>query len=69
MNDETAEDTVEVVGDPQDVASDNLNNKVTKEKDEGDDSLPVVSEPRSVELAENERQDTLVLLNANVTLN
>ena len=69
MNDETAEDTVKVVGDPQDVASDNLNNKVTKEKDEGDDSLPVVSEPRSVELAENERQDTLVLLNANVMLN
>ena len=69
MNDETAEDTVKVVGDPQDVASDNLNNKVTKEKDEGDDSLPVESEPRSVELAENERQDTLVLLNANVMLN
>ena len=51
------------------MASDNLEDKVTKEKDEEDDSLPVVSEPRSVELAENERQDTLVLLNANVTLN
>ena len=69
MNDKTAEDTVEVVGDPQDVASDNLNNKVTKEKDEGDDSLPVVSEPRSVEIAEDERHITLVLLDAIVMLN
>ena len=61
--------TVEVVENSKNMASDNLEDKVTKEKDEEDDSLTVVSEPRSVELAENERQDTLVLLNANVTLN
>ena len=33
MNDETAKNTVEVVEDPQDVGSDNLEDKVNNEKD------------------------------------
>ena len=40
-----AKASVDVVSDPEDAASNNLNDKVTEEKDEGDDSLPVVKEP------------------------
>ena len=46
VNGETAaKASVDVVSDPEDAASNNLNDKVTEEKDEGDDSLPVVKEP------------------------
>ena len=45
INGETAaKASVDVVSDPEDAASNNLTDKVTEEKDEGDDSLPVVKE-------------------------
>ena len=56
MNDETAEDTVEVVEDPQDVGSDNLEDKVNNEKDEGDDSFTSSVGTKVSEIAEDERQ-------------
>ena len=56
MNDETAEDTVEVVEDTQDVGKDNLEDKVNNEKDEGDDSFTSSVRTKVSEIAEDERQ-------------
>ena len=70
VNDETeAEAGVDIVEDLEDILSNNLEDKVNKERNERDDSYTSSVGTRASEIAVDERPIPLVLLDANVELN